>query len=405
MRPGSRRSTPFLRFCGVLAACAAAAACGKKGPPLAPLHLVPAAPGDLSARRVGNDVRLRFVLPAQNANGPGRVDLERVEIYAVTVAPGAPVPPNRELLSKSFVVGQLAVRPAPVEGEPQVEGEQRPAPGDAVTFVETLTEKSMTPIPVPATPARAAAAAPAAAPAPPDPAAAAQAAVAASTAGPVRIYVARGITRSGRPGAASPRVPVPVADAPPVPTLLAAQYTERAIVLDWWPPLADIGGTAPEFNVYRGDAIFDPINPSPLKTPGFEQAVEFGAEQCFRVRTVHRAAAVTVEGEASAPSCVTPRDTFAPAAPAGLALVAAEGAINLRWNANTEADLAGYVVLRGEAPDDTLRPLTPEPIRETSFRDASVTPGTRYVYAIVAVDTATPPNTSPQSAREAETAR
>ena len=70
------------------------------------------------------------------------------------------------------------------------------------------------------------------------------------------------------------------------------------------------------------------------------------------------------------------------------------GAINLIWDANTEADLGGYLVLRGEAPGDTLQPLTPQPIRETRYRDTAVKPGVRYVYAIVAVDRATPPNRS-----------
>jgi hypothetical protein len=44
-------------------------------------------------------------------------------------------------------------------------------------------------------------------------------------------------------------------------------------------------------------------------------------------------------------------------------------------------------------------------MRETSYKDAAVTPGTRYVYAIVAVDGASPPNSSDQSARVEETAR
>ena len=79
--------------------------------------------------------------------------------------------------------------------------------------------------------------------------------------------------------------------------------------------------------------------------------------------------------------------------------------INLIWDANSESDLAGYIVLRGEAPGDTLQPITKEPVTAPSYRDESVRPGTRYVYAVVAVDRATPPNTSPQSNRAEETAR
>jgi hypothetical protein len=62
-------------------------------------------------------------------------------------------------------------------------------------------------------------------------------------------------------------------------------------------------------------------------------------------------------------------------------------------------------VLRGPATGATMRPLMTAPIKETTFRDATVRPNVRYVYAVVAVDTATPPNVSSQSNRVEETAR
>jgi hypothetical protein len=62
--------------------------------------------------------------------------------------------------------------------------------------------------------------------------------------------------------------------------------------------------------------------------------------------------------------------------------------------------------LRGEAGGDTLQPLTPAPITEARYRDAAVTPGVRYVYAVVAVDNRFPvPNVSAPSERAEETAR
>ena len=123
------------------------------------------------------------------------------------------------------------------------------------------------------------------------------------------------------------------------------------------------------------------------------------------VRSIASVDGVSLEGEPSDAHCVTPRDEFPPAAPRGLAAVPTAGQISLIWDANTEKDLAGYLVLRGDAPDGPLTALTPAPIRETSFRDGTVKPGMRYVYAIVAVDNATPPNPSPQSQRVEETAR
>jgi hypothetical protein len=195
-----------------------------------------------------------------------------------------------------------------------------------------------------------------------------------------------------------------------------ADSTETTVTLTWTPPSP--AGAAPEtaaaplappppavvFNVYNAaaeqEAAARPLNTTPLTAASFEQPVkQMNVEQCFVVRAAERRGSVLVESEASAPRCVTPRDTFAPAAPTGLNGVPNPGVIDLRWNPNTEADLAGYVILRGEAPGDTLQALTPEPIRETRYSDRTVKPGVRYVYAVVAVDRATPPNTSAQSTR------
>jgi hypothetical protein len=63
------------------------------------------------------------------------------------------------------------------------------------------------------------------------------------------------------------------------------------------------------------------------------------------------------------------------------------------------------MVLRGESPGERLSPLTETAIRETTLTDSSVKPGVRYVYAVVAVDNASPQNVSGQSNRVEETAR
>ncbi len=132
--------------------------------------------------------------------------------------------------------------------------------------------------------------------------------------------------------------------------------------------------------------------------------VDFGTVRCYVIRTVVTSG-TAVESEPSPVACLSPTDTFPPKAPTSLAAVASEGAINLIWEANTETDLAGYIVLRGSASGATMRPLMTAPIKETTFRDTTVRAGARYVYAVVAVDTATPPNVSSQSNRVEETAR
>jgi fibronectin type 3 domain-containing protein len=220
----------------------------------------------------------------------------------------------------------------------------------------------------------------------------------------MRIYVVRGVTRSGRAGPPSVRVQIPVVTLPPAPGEVSSRVTETAVALGWKPP-AEAPSTL-AFNVYRADTPLEPLNPSPLTAPAFEVAgVKFGEKQCFRVRSVLVSKNGPVEGGLSEEECVTPTDVFPPATPATPNAVPTPGEISLIWDSNKEKDVAGYLVLRGEAPDGMLQPLTPVPIRETAYRDTTVKPGVRYIYAIVAVDEATPPNASPQSARVEETAR
>lgn len=399
-----------MRVIFLLLLAALAAACGKKGPPLAPLYLIPGPVTELSAGRVEDAVRLRFVLPSKNLNGPG-IDLERVEIFAVTVAPGDPVPPNQLLMTKPFLAGAIEVQPPAVEGGPPPdETDARPSAGEMATFVEELTPEIARPSGW--KPRETAKPPPAAAqpiptdpdtglpylPTQPKPGLAGLDFTAARH--PSRIYVIRGVTRAGRPGQPSTRVLVPLGGVPDAPGGVIVKNLENALAIEWTPEPATVGPKLPTYNIYRADAPGQPLNRAPLETPAYEHAgAPLGEEICFRVRRVDLTGTVTVESAPSTPACVTPADTFAPAAPKGLAAVATPGAVQLIWNPSSEADLAGYVVLRAEAPDETLQPLTPAPIRDTVFRDTSVRPGARYVYAIVAVDTAKPPNPSAPSER------
>jgi hypothetical protein len=148
-----------------------------------------------------------------------------------------------------------------------------------------------------------------------------------------------------------------------------------------------------------------PVNPSPLSTMAATDDIEFGRHRCYTVRAV-RGAAPRAVSEPSSPVCITAIDVFAPVAPASLAAVPSEGGISLIWEPNSEIDLGGYLVLRGEPGDATLRQLTHTPVVEARYRDTDVRPGTRYVYAVVALDTQLPlPNASDVSERVEETAR
>jgi hypothetical protein len=239
---------------------------------------------------------------------------------------------------------------------------------------------------------------PGAAPAAPavDPAVAAAAA---------RVYAIRGVTRGGRAGVPV-RVRIPLVDPPPPPSGVAARFSETSIALDWTAPVPDLGAAPLTFNVYGASEGAPRVNPEPLQKPAFELPIpELGKEHCLVVRSMRTLGGVPIESASSAPACTTPVDIFPPPAPAGLQAVPTAEGVNLSWEAAGAPDLAGYLLLRGESPDGTLQPLTPEPIRETTFRDATARPGTTYVYAVVAVDKATPPNRSERSATATVTAR
>ena len=398
--------------------------CGKKGPPLAPLNLAPEAPGTVVARRLGDTVYLEMKVPAKSATGPGPYSIDHLDVFAVTLAPGAAMPANRDLLKPEHVIAKISIAPPPdpEAAEPETP-EQRPHPGDAVTFVEKLTPAMLVPqdigkprkapkvakIPPAALPG--ASTAPGAPAVPPPPA------------GPrvlTRLYVVQGVSAKRHIGSPSARIPVPLLAAPGVARLgkTPPTFDETSVTVTWEPPAStsdEVPGVS--YNVYAVPAAGSlpvgvpvkapmPLNAKPLDVTTFShEGAAPGKEQCFVVRSVAAIGTATIESDPSDPICLTPRDIFPPAAPKNLQAVGSAGVINLIWDANTESDIAGYLVLRGEAPGDTLQPLTPEPVKETRYQDRAIQPGVLYVYAIVAVDRATPPNKSAPSNRAQETAR
>jgi hypothetical protein len=167
--------------------------------------------------------------------------------------------------------------------------------------------------------------------------------------------------------------------------------------------LYEISGNATPSDPYA-ITLPAPLTPAPVAVPEYAApSVRFGAERCFEVRPVDKVGEATVIGPASPRTCITPVDKFAPAAPRSLAGIAGPGSINLIWDANTETDVAGYLVLRADAPSDILQPVTQQPVAAATYRDETVKPGVRYVYAVVAVDGAG--NRSAESNRIEETAR
>jgi hypothetical protein len=348
-------------------------ACGAKGDPLPPFRPVPAAPSNLFVTRLpGAPISLRFTLPEANADQTA-LDLAAIEIYAVMRPSTGQAPASTDVGGRDNRIATIDVAGA--------------VPSAEMVWEDT-SEPAMTPAPL-----------------------------------TIRYYAVAGVSKNGRRGPASPPAGVPLAGFPPAPAKLSASTTESAIKLDWLGTRADAGYRV--FEVKNGKPASKSLNETPIKATAFEDPrMEFGVERCYLVRAAEDVvpvappalstsaqpaaagkASASIESEPSNTVCVTPRDVFPPPAPASLTAVAGAGAINLIWDAVDAPDLAGYLVLRAEAPGDKLTPLFDTPITDTTYKDATTKAGTRYVYAVVAVDKASPANRSAESNRVEEIGR
>jgi predicted small lipoprotein YifL len=395
------------------------AACGRKGPPLPPIVRLPAPATDLTARRLGDTVVLQFTVPTTNTDASRTGDLDRMEVYAHT----GPLPVPTDFLKFGTLVGSVAVKPS--IGAASAAAVPGVAPGSKAIVAEPITAAQLELGKVPPVRNASARARPAVEPEYETP-------ETVNVPLPVnRYYVVVGVTRSNHRGAFSPPVALPLVQPFVAPGELKASYDQDAISLTWTPPErgADIFVPEPTYNVYQqmdeppaggtpegaGASAATPpvtaevltsVNPVPVTTPAFKDTrMEFGAVRCYVVRSVRMSGLKSIESEPSPAVCLTPVDTFPPAAPRQLTSVVNENGVSLIWEPNTEKDLVGYLVLRGETPGEKLTPLMTTPIRETTYVDSTVHTGASYDYVVVAVDNAPTPNISDYSNRVTEVIR
>jgi hypothetical protein len=120
-----------------------------------------------------------------------------------------------------------------------------------------------------------------------------------------------------------------------------------------------------------------------------------------------------LRSDISSPATVVMRNTFPPHAPAGLEAIpggatAADRSIDLSWTPNTDPDLAGYNVYRQDVDSKgvvagTAARLNTTPVAGPAYRDQTAVASRRYAYRVTALDTAG--NESAPSADVQETLR
>jgi hypothetical protein len=308
---------------------------------------------DLAATRTGNQVSLTWTMPRKNTD---------------------------KLLLKGNV--QVRVCREEVHGQCTPAGDLQLAPGDAGSFTERLPEALATGAPRALT------------------------------------YLVELKNRNGRSAGLSNAAIVLAGEAPTAVTGLDAEVRKAGVLLHWTAALQE-----PDTMVIRlhrklltpaaAKPAQGPLAPQPEPTEqnllvessgqagrGAERALDkdmrFGETYEYRAQRVSR---VTVDGQTlelagplSAPVRVEALDVFPPATPTGLAAVATTGenggapAIDLSWQPDTEADLAGYIVYRREGDGGWQRISPAQPVVGPAFHDAQVEAGHSYYYAVSAVD-------------------
>jgi predicted small lipoprotein YifL len=418
----------------LLIACALLTACGKKGPPLLPYVRIPVAAEVTAARRVGNDVFITVTVPAMNLDESKPASIQRIEVWGVTTATLPQVP-------FTTIATRVVVFPVARDADPSDRsGTVVPDPktgalqGTSVTIKDSLTPETRKARAIPAPKGARPAAAPAAEA--PDPEALR------------RYYMAVPISARGVAGPPSKIVDVPMTSVPDKVGAVRASMKGRSVSLEWEPAGGLLGflldrtlpvesppfddrpapssaavaqpiATGPTlYNVYRDTAPdplalpgrvapptlwaevpAQPVNAQPLATLTFpDDEVPFDERQrCYRVSGVRGSGAQRVESEPSEPKCIVPVDIEPPTKPTGLNATVMEGSIELTWEPNGEEDFRGYLVLRSEAGDDTLRqlPKANAVIADTRYTDSDVMPGRTYKYVVQAIDNRIPvPNVS-----------
>lgn len=328
-------------------------ACGKRRPPLPPIETIQQSTLLLSGIQRGNQVVLNFPAPLRNASDSSVQSIRRIDIYRLAEKLSDPLSLTQEdFASRSTLIGSIDyVQIKDADG--------------ALEYIDSLT----------------------------------------FGAEPVRLrYSVRFVNASNQRAAFSNFLLIePATRVAQPPALAEIAETERALVLRWRTPEANVDGSTPVnllgYNIYRSSASTaaslaqTPLNAQPITRNEFNDTnFEFGGEYTYVVRTVSLGTeGAAVESLNSNRLTVKPTDRFPPSAPSAISIAAAPNRLSLFFPANPETDIAGYVIFRSldpQAPKETWTRLTRSPIARTTYQDDAIESGKRYYYYIIAVDNA-----------------
>jgi predicted phage tail protein len=334
-------------------AIAFGASCGKRRPPLPPIERVQQRTELLSGVQRGNQVILSWPAPRRNASDQSVQSIRRIDIYRLAEKPGAPLAlTEEEFATRSTLIGSVTY-------------DEIKSGADALTYVDTLELAGQL----------------------------------------TRLrYAVRYVNAAGQRASFSNFLLLePAARIALPPTLITTgkEQGEEAITITWQPPGSNIDGSTPVnllgYNIYRltepESEMAQPINDTLISGTEYQDRnFKFGQTYRYVVRAVSLGTeGAQVESVNSNSISVSPKDIYAPSAPASITVAAAPGRLSIFFPANPEADVAGYNIYRSTDPDlpkNKWNKLNPGLLTRTTFQDERVESGQRYYYYLTAVDQA-----------------
>jgi hypothetical protein len=344
---------------------AATVGCGTPGAPLPPSLGIPKPVGDLQAVRKGSTVTLTWSAPTDTTDGalvrkPGKMEVSRV-------------------VSDNGVTGRTSQTVAEVPLESALK-EPEPPPPSAKDSIGSLL---------------------------PDPA------------GNFAVYSVLSQNGSGKSAGTSnlatvPLVPTPLAppriDATAVPLGISISFDQAATPENRSHLIAQYA-----YRIMRREqgastpaSIVKQLNAGSGAVAFVDTTIEWQKHYDYWVTPVTLWQGLNkkgvVEGDDSPTTGVFADDKFPPDLPVGLQAVfsglANQPFIDLSWAPNSEPDLAGYNVYRHTAGEPPVK-INSDLVKTPAYRDSTVKPGTKYFYAVSAVDLRN--NESGKSAEASET--
>lgn len=169
--------------------------------------------------------------------------------------------------------------------------------------------------------------------------------------------------------------PLPVGAPLPPPASIRATTAPEAVRLTW-------SSAASHYWIFRA------VSDAPMaklaeadKTEYVDTNIEYGTAYQYFVQAIDTPLR---QSELSEAVSITPRDTFPPAAPVGLAGVPGVNSVELVWERSEEGDFLGYHVYR--SVDGGAFERVAGPIPAPTYSDRAVAIGRKYAYAITAID-------------------